>query len=67
MKFFNLNEVHLLLENTFNDVKIKDVKNCTKDLCFFMKNLSNSSLKATKIKYMYDRNMKVAEIVQGNL
>ncbi len=67
MKFFNLNGVNLLLENNFRDVKPKDVKNCAKDLCFFMKNLSNSSLKATKNKYMSDRYMKVAEIVQGNL
>jgi cyclin B len=66
MKFFKLNGVHLILKNTFSDVKQKDVKNCARDLCFLVKNLSNSSLGATKNKYMSDKYIKVAELCEDN-
>ena len=66
MKFFKLNGVHLILKNTFLDVKHKDVKNCARDLCFLVKNLSNSSLGATKNKYMSDKYIKVAELCEDN-
>ena len=64
MKFFQLNGVHLILKNTFNDVKQKDIKNCARDLCFLVKNLSNSSLGATKNKYMSNKYMNVAELCE---
>ena len=66
MKFFNLNGVHSLLKNTGDNIKQIDVKNCARDLCFLVKNLSNSSLKATKNKYMSDKYMKVAELCEDN-
>ena len=64
MKFFKLNGVKLIFENTYNDVKKKDIKNCARDLCFLVKNLSNSSLEATKNKYLSDKCMKVAELCE---
>jgi hypothetical protein len=66
MKFFKLDGVHSILENTFSDVKQKEVKNCARDLCFLVKNLSNSPLGATKNKYMSDKYMKVAELCEDN-
>ena len=62
MKFFNLNGVHSLLKNTGDNIKQIDVKNCARDLCFLVKNLSNSSLKATKNKCMSDKYMNIAEL-----
>ena len=64
MKFFNLNGVHSLLKNTGDNIKQIDVKNCARDLCFLVKNLSNSSLKATKNKYMSDKYMNIAELCE---
>ena len=64
MKFFNLKGVHSLLKNTGDNIKQIDVKNCARDLCFLVKNLSNSSLKATKNKYMSDKYMNIAELCE---
>ena len=64
MKFFNLNGVHSLLKNTGDNIKQIDVKNCARDLCFLVKNLSNSSLKATKNKYMSDKYMNIAQLCE---
>jgi cyclin B len=52
MKFYKLNGVHLMLDNSSFDVNQKEVKNCARELCFLIKNLSNSSLGAAKNKYM---------------
>ena len=64
MKFFNLNGVHSLLKNAGDDIKQADVKNCARDLCFLVKNLSNSSLKATKNKYISNKYMNIAELCE---
>ena len=65
MKFFKLKDVHLIIDNTSKEVKQKDVKKCAKDLCFLMKNISNSSLVATKNKYMSEKYMKVAKYCES--
>ncbi len=65
MKYFKLKDVHLILDNTSKEVKQKDVKKCAKDLCFLMKNISNSSLVATKNKYMSEKYMKVAKYCES--
>ena len=61
MKFFKLNAVHLILDNLSEDVTQKEVKNCARDLCFFMRNISNSSLVSTKNKYLSEKYLKVAK------
>ena len=65
IKFFNLNGIHLIVNNTVPDINLNDVKNCAKDLCFLMKNLSNSSLGSTKNKYMSDKYMNVAKLCEN--
>jgi len=66
MKFFNLSGVHLVIENTNVDVKQKEVKDCARELCFLVRNLSTSSLGATKNKYMSDKYLKVAKYCEIN-
>jgi cyclin B len=65
IKFFNLNGIHLIVNNTLSDINSNDVKNCAKDLCFFLRNLSNSSLGSTKNKYMSDKYMNVAKLCEN--
>ncbi len=53
MKFFNLNGYKDLYSSKFilGDTTEKLIKECSKYLCFLVKNLSKSYLKATKEKY----------------
>ena len=67
IKFFNLNGAHLIVENTNQDVKPTDVKDCARDLCFLVKNMWNSSLRATKNKYMSDKYLNVAQLCENKL
>ena len=67
IKFFNLNGAHLIVENTNQDVKPADVKDCARDLCFLVKNMWNSSLGATKNKYMSDKYLNVAQLCENKL
>ena len=66
MKFFKLSGVHLVLENTSKDVKQKEVKDCARELCFLVKNLSNSSLFSAKNKYLSEKYLKVAKYCENN-
>ena len=66
MKFFKLSGVHLVIENTNIDVKQKEVKDCARELCFLVRNLSSSSLGATKNKYMSEKYLKVAKYCESN-
>lgn len=66
MKFFKLSGVHLVIENTNIDVKQKEVKDCARELCFLVRNLSSSSLGATKNKYMSEKYLKVAKYCERN-
>lgn len=66
MKFFKLSDVHLVIENTNVDVKQKEVKDCARELCFLVRNLSSSSLGATKSKYMSEKYLKVAKYCESN-
>ena len=65
-KFFGLNGSNLILENASPEVKSIEVKECAKYLCYFMENLVNSSLVAAKDKYMSDKYLKVAELIEEN-
>ena len=65
MKFYKLNGVHLILDNSSFDVNQKEVKNCARKLCFLIKNLSNSSLGAAKNKYMSKKYMNIAKLCEG--
>ena len=65
-KFFGLNGSNLILENASPEVKSIEIKECAMYLCYFMKNLVNSSLVAAKDKYMSDKYLKVAELIEEN-
>ena len=65
-KFFGLNGSNLILENASPEVKSIEVKECAKYLCYFVENLVNSSLVAAKDKYMSDKYLKVAELIEEN-
>ena len=67
MKFFNLNGIHSLLKKNCDNIKQIDVKKCAKDLCFLVRNLPNSSLRAIKNKYLSDKFMNIAELCEDNL
>ena len=64
MKYYKLDKVHLVFDNCAPNVKQKEVKNCARDLCFLVKNLSNSSLGAIKNKYINEKFLKVAELCE---
>ena len=60
-KFFDLNEVNSLLNQSFLGANPEEVKVCVSDLCNCVKNLSNSNLEATKKKYP-----EIAEMCKGD-
>ena len=60
MKFFKLDDINSILNNTNYD--IKDIKNCSYEVWLLVENLSNSTLKATKNKYLSDKFLKVADL-----
>ena len=64
MKYFNLIGINSLLNNTIINTIQKDVKNCASELYILVKNLSKSSLKAIKEKYMSHKFLKVAELCE---
>ena len=66
IKFFNLNGVNQIINNTYSDIKPKEVKDCARDLCYLVKNLSKSSLVATKNKYISNKYMNVAQLCEDN-
>ena len=66
IKFFNLNGVNQIINNTYPDIKPKEVKDCARDLCYLVKNLSKSSLVATKNKYISNKYMNVAQLCEDN-
>lgn len=49
IKFFNLNGVNQIINNTYSDIKPKEVKDCARDLCYLVKNLSKVLLLLRKI------------------
>jgi len=65
MKYYKLDGVHLIIDNRSFDVNQKEVKSCARELCFLLKNLSNSSLVATKNKYMTKKYMNIANLCEG--
>lgn len=65
-KFFNLDGAYSLLDLPFLHINKEEVRACVRDLCFCMKNLSNSFLSATKNKYLSGKYLNVAQLCQGN-
>ena len=57
MKFFKLDDINSILNNTNYDIK-----DCSYEVWLLVENLSNSTLKATKNKYLSDKFLKVAEL-----
>ena len=66
IKYFNLNGAYSLLDLSFLGVSQEELKACVNDLIICMKNLANSSLMATKNKYLSGKYLRVAEICLGN-
>ena len=64
MKYYKLNGVHLIFENCAPNVKEKEIKDCARDLCFLVRNLSKSFLGAAKNKYKNEKFLKVAELCE---
>ena len=64
MKFFKLEGVQLILENTNFNIKPSIIKICAKELCTLAINLSKSSLEAVKNKYMSEKFLRVAELFE---
>ena len=65
-KFFNLNGVHSILDNTSSEVNHHEVKDCVKHLLFLVKCLSKSSLENIKKKFMSDKYLNVAKLCEEN-
>ena len=65
MKFFKLDGVHLIIDNSSFNVNQKEVKSCARELCILVKNLSKSTLVATKNKYMSKKYMNIAKLCEG--
>ena len=66
LKYFDLNGINLIANNTNHGVNQKEIKDCAIHLCFLIKNLSESSLEATKNKYMSYKYMNVAQLCKNN-
>lgn len=64
MKYYKLDDVHLIFKKSASNIKEKEIKNCARDLCFLVRNLSNSSLGAAKNKFQSEKFFKVAELCE---
>ena len=66
MKFYGIKKYKDLYSSNMvmMDSPQKVIKDCTRDLCFFVKNLSNSSLKAAKEKYSLEQFGKVSDLCE---
>ena len=60
IKFFNLNGINQIIHKTYPDIKVKDVKDCARDLCILIKNLPKNS--APKNKYLSNKYKNVAQL-----
>ena len=66
MKFYGIKKYKDLYSSNMvmKESPQKAIKDCARDLCFLVKNLSNSSLKATKEKYSLEQFGKVAYLCE---
>ena len=64
MKFFGLNGYKYLYSSKIisGNSTENTIKECARDLCFLVKNLSNSNLRAAKTKYSSEEFYNVASI-----
>ena len=64
MKFYGINGYKDLYSSKIisGDSPQKNIKECARDLCFLVKNLSNSNLRAAKTKYSSEEFYNVASI-----
>ena len=65
-KFFGLNGSSLILENAILGFKYNEIKECVRHLCFLLNTLNDNGLVAAKEKYMSDKYLKVAELIEEN-
>ena len=68
MKFYQINGYRELYSSKMTNAEHpqKTIKDCARDLCRFVKNLSNSTLLAVKAKYSSVEHLNVAAICEGN-
>ena len=68
MKFYQINGYRELYSSKMTNAEFpqKTIKDCARDLCRFVKNLSNSTLTAAKVKYSSVEHGNVAAICEGN-
>ncbi len=66
MKFYRINGYRDLYSSEMinDDSPQKAIKDCARDLCFFVKNLSNSTLQAAKTKYSSVEHGNVASLCE---
>ena len=66
MKFYGIKKYKDLysFDIVMKDSQEKEIKECARELCYLVKNLSNSSLKATKEKYSSEKFGKVAYLCE---
>ena len=70
MKFYGINEYkdlyspRMIMEDNFPQ---KTIKECAKDLCFLVKNLSKSTLKAAEEKYSLEEFGNVAKLCENKI
>jgi len=66
MKYFNLSGYNNLYSSkiTFNNSPQKNIKKCAKKLCFLVRSLSKSKLRAAKNKYSLEKFGKVANFFE---
>ena len=68
MKFFGINNYKILYSNDLVrvDCPQKAIKEAAREICFFVKNLSQSSLKAVKEKYSLNQFLNVVQYCEQN-
>ena len=66
MKYYNINGYKdlYLCKIIYGDSTQKNIKECARDLCYLIKNLSKTSLKSTKIKYSSEEYDNVATLCE---
>ena len=66
MKFFGIDRYKDLYSTSiiFDDLPKKTIKDCAKDLCFLVKNVTNSNFNAIKKKFSSERYFNVATLTE---
>ena len=68
-KIFNIKPINELIEkySKNNNYPIYIIKECAKDICYFMNELAKGNLKSTIRKYSIEKNENVTNLLFGNM